>query len=662
MRLIGPALGDRIEAFVQQGSECGTLSINAYDRNADILVEIQRQPLAHAPERVGVRVVGWSGFATPEGDFPGHDQRLTRIRYVVDFGDPGSVYSAPQNLLPEWMDRNQGYGPLTAHVYRQAGTFTIRVWAYEVDSDRVGYFEQDVTIGSLEEAFDGETVFVTNSGATPPAGVVGTYGDFAAAWGARSSNLRTRILFHASDTFEDHPYTVINQDVAEAVHIDCDDPAGFVTLNVAEDTSAAFRCFAGAAGPRLDAQLTFSGLRLQGGWDDQSETGPHAQVGWQDFSSRQYHHHFMLDRCEAIGLNQGVSDTGNESDPTLRKTIHDCSIVGFRDVGIFGGAVATTDILGCRVMRTPEASAGGPKGGPPYYNNHGSIRLNAESRNSVCVDGLDAYPAAGWSQVLQGYSVCQPVLRGNQEGAMASVTNVQRCAMEGGYNLISFTRQNGNNPSAIQTVLVEKINALATHQSTYFMTSDGGGWTIRDVVWNIPDLPSIDRPEVEGADGAFRIRGLVQTYGPNNQPSGVNVPCVIDGVTINNRLSDANSPTGDAGIVWVENGGGYTDITIASNCVMHQPGAASHTAPADYSNLTETPTMVPRTPGYMDNAHGNMVMNTSLATPEDAAHEAAFPISDPVVNTVAAPRGATDLSGRGRGRLTPPGARNPMRV
>lgn len=659
MKLIGPALGDRIDAFVQQGSESGSISISAYDRNADITVEIHRQPVRHAPERVAVHVVGWSGFQTTEGDFPGHDQRLTRIRYIVDFGDPGSVYSAPQNLLPEWMNRNVGYGPITTHVYRAAGTFKIRVWAYEVDSDRVGYFEQDIVVGSLEGAFDGETVFVTNSGAQAPAGVVDTFSDFASAYTVRRPNARTRILFHAGDVFDDHPYSLVDQDVAEALHVDCDDPNGFTTFNIAAGVSAGFRCYPGRD-PRPDAQMTFSGIRLVGGWDDSSETGEANQMGWQDFSGRQYHH-FMLDRCEAIGVCRGVTNSGSETDTTKRWTVHDCTFRGFRDVGIFSGAIPQIDILGCRVVRNPNASAGGPKGGPPYYNNHGSIRLNSEMRNLACIDGLDAFPAAGWTEVLPDFSVCQPSIRLNQEGAIGSISNVQRCAIEGSYTMIASSRQNTVNPSAIQTVIVEKINALASHQTTYFLAVDGGGWVVRDVVWNIPDLPSYDRPDVEGQDGAFRVRGLVLSNGPNNQPTAVDVPCIIGGVTVNNQLTDANSPTGDASIEFVP-GDIYTDITIHNDCVLNQPGASSYVAPADYSNLTTTPTMTPLTQGYFDNAHGNTTLMTEFATPPDVAHEAGFANDDPLAVIVQADPGSTDLTGRRRGKMTAPGARNSIRL
>lgn len=659
MRLIGPAMGERIEAFVQQGGESGVVNISAYDRNADISVEIQRQPVRHAPERVGVRVVGWSGFQTSEGSHPGHDQRLTQIRYIVDFGDAGSVYSAPENLLPEWMDRNVGYGPLTAHVYRAAGTYTIRVWAYEIGSDRRAYFEQDITIGSLEEAFDGDTVFVTNSGATAPAGVVATYADFASAWSARNDNLRTRILFHPGDVFNDHPYTVINQDVAEALHIGCG--TGLVTMNLAAGSAAGFRVFAGAGAPRPDAQLTFEGVRLVGGWDDVTETGDPGQTGWQDFSGRVYHHHLLLDRCEAHALDQGVADTGGASDPTLRKTLHDCTITGFRDVGVFSGAVATTDLLGCRIARSANASGGGPKGGPPHWNNHGPVRLNAESRNSVYIDACDLYPAAGWTVVIDGHSTQQPCLRLNQEGAFYSVTNVQRCAMEGGFTMVSISRQNGNNPSASHTVLLEKINALASHQTTYFLNADAGGWVIRDMIWNIPDIPSLDRTDVAGQDGAFRTRGLVLTGNPRNNPTAVDIPCIVGGVTINNQLSDANSPTGDAVVSVDPDGTVYTNLVVLPDVVISQPNAGSYTAPADYSALTTDPTMIPRTPGYFDNVHGNSTLMSEFASPGDAVHEAAFPISDPLVNSLNADSGATDFRGRKRGDTTAPGHHNPVR-
>lgn len=652
MRLIGPALGDRIEAFVQQGSESGNVAISGYDRNADISVEIQRQPVSHTPERVGVRVVGWSGFATPEGIHPGHDQRLTNIRYIVDFGDPGSVYSAPENLLPEWMDRNVGYGPMTAHVYRAPGTYTIRVWAYEVDSDRRAYFEQDVTIADVEEAFDGDTVFVTNSGAAAPAGAIATYSDFASAWAARSGNARSRVLFHAGDVFADHPYTVLVTPAGGAVVVDTDDPQGLVTLQLDPANFNGFRV-RGVTGS--NSQLVFARIRVEGGWDDVTETGQAEQIAWGDFSGN-YQNQLTLDQCEALNCKAGVQNSGTDVDKDHRVTIHDCKIIGFRDVGVFSGAVPAVDILGTRIMRNLGSTAGGPKSGPPYYNNHGPIRFNAAHENEVCIDGLDAFSSAGWFVNHPNYSSQQPCIRGNQEGAFGSLSNIQRCSVEGGFYLFDFSRQNSFEPSAIQTILIEKINALASHQTNYLLFTDNGGITFRDVIFNIPNTPSIGNP--------FGVKGVVNAALPTTQPTALDVPVVLDGVTVNNQVTDANHPTGDAEIEWFVAGGGavLTDLTIAPNCVMNQPSAASYAAPADYSGLTTDPMMTPRQQGYFDNAYGNTTVQTQYATPPGAAHKAAFPIGDALVNTVTADPGATDITGRKRGRMTPVGAWNPVRT
>lgn len=653
-KIHGPRIGETFAIQVDQDGQSDTTQIGAFGANASVNVRLTRQPFRTAPERVSIEVNGWSGFLTPAGDPDGYEPRLHRIIYYVEFGEPGSVYQAPDNVLASWCDRNKGFGPLTAHVYRSPGTYKIQLWAYEIDSDRRAYWEQEVTVEDPDLTFAGSDVYVSAAGdfSNAPGNVAGTYTSLSAAYEARKPFPITRFILKSGETHTNHGQLYIDFETGglrNAAHFvtDGDAPVAFVhDPTVTSGVTYAFRVCAGRDNPHPNAEVVFQNIDVQGHWDDVTETGPALQNGWGDFAGRYHLNHFLLDKCAARNCNAGFASDGAAVDEDPEVTLHDFVVERFRDIGVWGGGVPRFNFLGCRIMRGVDASSGGPKGGPPYHNNHGPIRLNSYTKNRVVIDGCDLFSRSGWFVNVAGWRSQQPCIRVNQGSVPGSIFNLQRTSMEGGYYIISLTRMSNVVNTGIHNSIVDKFVMVGSHGTTAGISADSGGITVRNGLFIVPDVPRIDLN--------FETTSLISTQIPYNNAPAIHPTIELWHNTIINKMSDANSPTGDGSIVDILNAGGMTDIRRANN-LIHQPDAQNHVATMNIGQLSAEQLWEPREQGYISKEQP--VLATQFETPNDTVSKSSPMDSlDIIGNASEEPESHFDIHGNFRPEITSIGA------
>lgn len=653
-KIHGPKLGAAFGVQVDQNGQSDTVDVEDFGANASLSIRLVRQPFHTAPERVSIEVTGWNGFNTPAGDPDGYEPRLHRIIYFVKFGDPGSVYDAPKNVLPAWRDRNTGFGPLTAHVYRQPGTYKIQLCAYEIDSDRRAYWEQEIVVQDPDQTFAGSSVYVSAAGdfSNAPAGVVGTYTSLSAAFEARKPYPVSRFILKSGETHINHPQLYIDFETGglrNAAHFvtDGDAPVTFVhDPTIISGTTYGFRVCAGRDNPQPNAEAVFQNIVVQGHWDDVSETGPATQNAWGDFAGRFHLNHYLLDKCAAYNCQAGFSSDGVALDEDPEVTLHDCVIERFRDIGVWSGGAPRFNFLGCRIMRGIDASSGGPKGGPPYHNNHGPIRLNAYTKNKVVVDGCDIFSRSGWFVNVEGWRSQQPCIRVNQGSMPGSIFNLQRTSLEGGFYILALGRMSNVVNTGIQNFIIDKFVMVASHSTTSGIETDTGGITIRNGLFIVPDVPRIA--------ANFQTTSLVSTQVPYNNPGAAIPPIEMWHNTIINQMSDANAPSGDATIVEILNRGNMPNLHTANNLV-HQPGASNHTPTLNVGQLADVVLWPPREQGYISKEQP--VLLTQFQTPSNTVRKSA-PIDslDVIGNALEAPESHFDIEGRLRPANTSIGA------
>jgi hypothetical protein len=337
----------------------------------------------------------------------------------------------------------------------------------------------------------------------------------------------------------------------------------------------------------------------------------------------------------------GYASEGEAMDEDASVTLHDCIIERFRDVGIFGGGIARWNIMGCRVLRGADAASGGSKGGPPFHNIHGPIRLNAYNRNRVYIDGCDLFSRSGWFVNVKGWHTQQPCIRVNQGAALGSILNLQRSMMEGGYSIVALGRMSNVVNSTVQNCIVDKCVMVGSHMTLVAVGSDTGGVTLRNSLFIVPDVPRIA--------SLFQPRALLGLGAPHNSRQAPRVPVDVAHNTLLNLLQDANSPNKNAQVKLVENDGGMTQVSTANN-LLHQPGSAQAPDPGVLSKQVLWP---PREQGYRDKTS----QDPRYATPAGSIQYAA-PVDAPDIigNALEEPQSHFDLHGRKRPPMPSRGA------
>ena len=230
-----------------------------------------------APTRVTAPSVIWfeatdhadlAAFEESGAEYDGPAQEYTHIWTVR--GEPFAPFSAPENMVPEWQNRNIAYGRKVAMSFPTTGSFTIDLWVI----DRLGktaVAETTITVQDGDAVYPnaqticfsndaGETWSDEKSGCQRSTSIA----DLVSRIGAAS--LPTRVLLKRNQTIEDLSFGLFANDGLELIDAW---GAGEKPIWTPPANERAIT-FDGDFG--VD-QFTLANIKFQGGWDSTTETG-----------------------------------------------------------------------------------------------------------------------------------------------------------------------------------------------------------------------------------------------------------------------------------------------------------------------------------------------------------------------------------------------------
>ena len=647
-RLLSAALtGNTVTLTAAQGTKTATESIPSWGLSDSTEVPVsakitaRRSSLATAPERVFFSVTV-DGFETkgPDdlvyGDGGVYDPQKHDLIYVWDFGDPGSTYTAPEKLLPEHRDANTGFGPFVSHVYERPGSYTVSCTIIEPSSNEyatvyygIGADNEDlkvsgdgIPVGDPDLLFaGGRTVYVDPDGTgTAPAGAILQTNLRKALDYPKGKAGPYRIMLRRDVSYDLEEYR-LDTTHPDEMHIVAEAGAGAGAkpvirfVNGAPYTYYKINTQFEMRGP--NNEVVFSDIDFVGLWDATTETGD----GNDDCFLIQSGADFQLDtflvhNCSIYGFQRGVVTSAVQPN-TGGWVLSNTHIGGWRDYGYYGSGASDFGIIGCRIAQNVDALAGGDKDGT--HNGHGPIRHMAHDR--TVIDACDLFTRCGWVQNVEGYRTQQPCIRWNMNQRSGALGNIQRCAMEGGWQIIHCAATNTDewyedNTVRPQNLLIERNVFVGSHMTRYFLYLGHGGLTIRNNLMIAPD--------VERVATFFRMGSFVTTASNYiEEANAFALPVRFYHNTLVNLMSAANAGTEAGAII---NVGGFSNV-LSENNLEHQPNLAP---PIDaYAPLDQTVLWTPREKGYISSAVP--VLDTTLASPADTVRRSSPQAKSPAL-------------------------------
>lgn len=596
-------------AAVATGPSGWGVTSQAGDHTADLVA--RRGELKVAPEGINFEVV-LDGFDNP-GPVDAvntYDPRFHNIYYFWDFGDPGSVFTAPQNIPGVHTDANKAYGPIASHTFSAPGTYTVTCLVIEPSSGKTRLASLEVTVGDADELFAGDqTIFVSTDPtfARAPAGAR-TVADGLAALQLQETLQNqdgTKMYRTMFDRDVDHVVDDIGGQLRSAfknlwwcsapgaglpARITCSSSSdkGFIQDSTSNN----------APGKRTD--FTFHDLRLEGYFDTRLETmgGPYAAVtpGGDVFLSIRggsYGTYHIFHNVTATGFNSLFTSLAPHSsvDPdTVNVVFNNTTVTNWSNFAVFEASQGFSAYTGVALIHDTQSVSGNNKGINAVE--HGPVRIQLAGK--CAVDASDMFSRAGWFQNARLIHTPQPCFRWNQAGDPRGKLNMQRSAMEGGSVPLALSRQDANQPGAINNMLVDKTTLLGGVFTGTLVVTEHSGLTIRNCL-------AVHTGNRTNAEGAFGLNAFVELKTVETDADYLATPARIYSNTFVNLLNDADDLDGNAttNIVRLQSdvGSNYTNVTEQNN-VLHQPNLG--TPDTTYAPLSTAQLFTPRYADYRD--------------------------------------------------------------
>ncbi|MEC7256514.1 MAG: hypothetical protein VXW58_01720, partial [Pseudomonadota bacterium] len=269
----------------------------------------------------------------------------------------------------------------------------------------------------------------------------------------------------------------------------------------------------------------------------------------------------LIHDCTVSGLINGFSpggaDLAHAPEGRHYQMFADCACDEWRAMGVHGGSPGMhLSLTGTRLVQNVNAPNNGGKDG--IRSNHGPIRIS--DCKYLYISGCDLFSRTFWDGADQP---CLRMFTSGQLGQDGGV--VERCTMEGGYQVVQMNSSDGGVLHPIN-VVYERLFLVASTYTTTFLDTARSGVTFRDNVLvrsNVPVLVASGNGEIQ-----FRIEE------PQSTGAGLyDEPIAIYGNTALNLLTDANDGTKDYPMVFIEGGanGAYFTNVVEENNVYHRP-------------------------------------------------------------------------------------------
>jgi hypothetical protein len=567
-----------------------------------------------------IRVTGASVAepASPAAFDPTHQGLV----YITDWDDPGAVSDKVVNVPAQWNNLNLSYGKHPAHVYTTPGTYSPVFRVYELDGSFVGEATTTITVQDPDAVFTGNrTILVDPTGA----GAGGTYPGsqvftgFTAAFNAARA-LRpstTRILFKRGHTY---PFTspfVPKADVAN-IYFGAwgTGTKPEIELPVSNTISAGGPSAPGSLfnfGDSSNYAIVFDWIRFQGPWDAATETGGHYRCIYSTFVGN--NRRILLNDCEFDGWSWAVGTVGSNGGTTAL-CVNNCDITNWGDYGIWQSQNDNEfiSVIGTAIHQKATARMNGD-GKRWDKNQHGPIRFTTGTRSYYSV--IDLFSRNGWTSNGGPYGTMpttQPCMRIATSGPTTLTVRphitVERAAMEGGYSMVMIKHQNQGGSGGALNVLFDKVLMVATACTWQIFEVQWTGWTVRNTVVVLPDLPTKNNI----------YSGIFNDYelGVSREDD----PVDIHNMTVVNLKSLASLDGRPASFDTDINGTKLaTDYTVANTAIYQPGGSPSEAIDVDLATPLATVggTWTSRFLGLSWSGYGAVaartVMDTSWASP-----------------------------------------------
>jgi hypothetical protein len=530
------------------------------------------------------------GIGEPTGEY---DPRKHNLAYFWTFGDPGE-FVAPVNIKTEYKDRNYSIGFRSAHVFRNPGTYNVRldIYGYVANTILHAYSERNITINDPETIFAGSrTYFVSPSSnwANAPVGaqLVSDIND-AAGWANEGDGNPYRIMLNRGETYNwggrRFGFNVSN---GSTIHIV---PGPGSNSSPILNCTGSFSTGANYDSSYSNKSLVIQGLVMNGQYDpittiDPESTGSFAF--WGDYSPQ----HILIDRCDVTNFGTGVY-IGDKAPRHIY--INDTSINGYGGNGIIGNDCSGFNLLGCRIQSNVDSPINNSVNGGGTFRSGGSML-------STIVLSCDFFCRQGWSGIGDGYIAVQPNIRLEAEEIPDRFVCITRSTFEGGFTMLAFNTGFNSNTgfdsnSTIQNSLIEDNYFLGGYQTGDVISCNCPGATIKNNTIVIPQTIQRVGPGLSSAI-SFSYTGNYNI---------LDTPNIVANNTIVNFTDDS--------INLISNIDGYTNIT-SNNNISHQPNII----PPEISGTTlvTSPSLwTPREKGYKSSS---IPLMSNTATPTDVA-------------------------------------------
>ena len=597
-----------------------------------------------APAGVWFEAIGLSGFAVPGGPGPGedYDPSFHEITYVWDFGDPG-VFDAALNLPDAWTDRNVAYGKRAAHVYRAAGTYTVRLWAV----DRSGTWAEattTVTVGDPDTAYPGgRTICYSQSGdfAGAPGGAQLVTSDGALQDAVAGLSQTGRVLFkRGSDQTVSLSFYggAFNQNIrfdawgAGARPI-VRPPRNGTAIEISQSTPALHR--------------TVAGIDFRGDWDPTTEVGGFLNKAFDMFLSDANGMFTVFHDCRFSGL----SDVGVVTIKAVAYTsvFSDCIIENWSVIGCYGHAqndgvnpISRIAFLGTAVQQHPDACHGTDGERAGLSNQQGPIRY--ETQQDMLFRSSYLFSNTSWA------AGAQPCIRIGTTNPGGLSLIVDRGVFEGG-SVVVEQKPEQDSQKVPGNFLFDRMLVVATADTSAPVLLAFGGSTVRNTLIYWPNTP-LDADAYPG--------DAIESWAGGSSPANLNAPVAIHNVSFLNELSAANNNQDD--IAFAPSMADFNNLTVEN--ILHYAPNQNNPALGDLPlGPGDIPGFTPRYPGIR-NSIGKPAA-TSGDVPSGGTITFAYPVGQDGATLLSASdfnatggrhfirnAGTNDYSSRDRGDFT----------
>lgn len=577
---------------------------------------------------------GFTASAPTGGDV--YDARLHDIEYFWDFYYSGTdnsyLFAAPVNLYDgndAWTNgyRNSRYafGFQAAHVYREPGTYTVRLTAYEPQSGTVAYATQEVTIADPDTLFSGtNTIFLSPSGdfTDAPSGARQlTSGDVDAAyeaWVDGQEATPKRIMLNRGETYTNFNIGMgIGSVDTPTTHIVAGPGAGAKpTVNSQSSDVVIFYDQATAGG--IDKDVVVQNIIFNGTWDSTTMTDTNAEntspALLNTYASEALGPYSALfDGVEAYNFAKAVEDPGT----TAALVFNDCVIEGFG----YGGAVFKNETfvtLGCRVMSDVNALV------DATINQGWGWRIGSDTNSIIWAcdmfirqDNFPTFPRNG-----------QPCLRFNSSGVEGVKINCHANCLEAQYSQVDLRGSESANVNYTVNGLFRNNYLIGAYNTVMGFRFEQTGFSASNNIMVAAQIAD----ETNGRDNELGSMLSLSNDGNNSAGNLGEVARFYQNTLVNRATSDGQ--TNDMNIASVA--GTFTAEVIQNN-IIHQPSISTPETP--YAPLGDDANtyFTPRHLGYRDSSVDDRTDTASVTT---AGH---FDLYDPETGSSAIGAASTGL-------------------